>query len=63
MRYPMHSNGRHAAAIVGWSMWIAYASNPRRGTAGVVQYTSAYPPGLYSGERLTGQGILVTAGR
>lgn len=59
VRYPMYSNGRLAAAIVGWSMWLAYASNPPTEAAGVVQYASAYLPGVYSSERLTGWGILL----
>jgi amino acid transporter len=59
VRYPLYSNGRFAASIVGWSMWVCYVGNPPTEAAGVVQYASAYLPGVYSGSQLTGLGILL----
>lgn len=57
VRYPLYSNGRFAASIVGWSMWIAYVGNPPTEAAGVMQYASAYLPGVYDGKQLTPLGI------
>ncbi|WP_037570419.1 APC family permease [Phaeacidiphilus oryzae] len=62
VRYPLYSNGRLAAAVVGWSMWVAYVGNPPTEAAGVLQYASAYLPGLYSGTQLTGLGVLAAIG-
>lgn len=59
VRYPLYSNGRFTASIVGWSMWVCYVGNPPTEAAGVVQYASAYLHGVYSGSRLTGLGILL----
>ncbi|GAB3915643.1 ABC transporter permease [Microlunatus endophyticus] len=59
VRYPLYSNGRLAAAIVGWCMWVTYVGNPPTEAAGVVQYASSYIPGLYNGSRLTVIGILI----
>ncbi len=57
VRYPMYSNGRFAAGIVGWSMWVCYVGNPPTEAAGAVQYASAWLPGVYDGKELTGLGI------
>ena len=59
VRYPLYSNGRFAASIVGWSMWVTYVANPPTEASGVVQYASSYIPGLFSHDELTFAGILV----
>jgi len=59
VRYPLYSNGRLAASIVGWSMWVTYVANPPTEAAGVVQYASSYLPGLFRHDQLTFVGILV----
>jgi amino acid transporter len=59
VRYPLYSNGRLAAGIVGWSMWVAYVGNPPTEAAGAVQYASAYMGGIYNGSKLTSKGILL----
>jgi amino acid transporter len=58
VRYPLYSNGRFAASIVGWSMWVCYLGNPPTEAAGVLQYASSYLPGIYAGKQLTGLGIV-----
>jgi amino acid transporter len=62
VRYPLYSNGRFAASIVGWSMWVTYVANPPTEAAGVVQYASSYLPGLYRHNQLTVVGILIAVG-
>ncbi|MEY9940592.1 APC family permease [Streptacidiphilus sp. MAP5-3] len=62
VRYPLYSNGRLAAAVVGWSMWVGYVGNPPTEAAGVLQYASAYLPGMYHGKQLTGLGVLAAGG-
>ncbi|MFC4242533.1 APC family permease [Gryllotalpicola reticulitermitis] len=59
VRYPLYSNGRFAASIVGWSMWVTYVANPPTEASGVVQYASSYIPGLFSHSQLTGFGIVI----
>ncbi|MGN6742197.1 MAG: APC family permease [Amnibacterium sp.] len=59
VRYPLYSNGRFAASIVGWSMWVTYVANPPTEASGVVQYASSYIPGLFAHDELTFAGILV----
>jgi amino acid transporter len=59
VRYPLYSNGKLAASIVGWSMWVCYLGNPPTEAAGVLQYASSYLPGIYQGKQLTGLGILL----
>jgi amino acid transporter len=59
VRYPLYSNGRFAASIVGWSMWVTYVANPPTEAAGVVQYAASYLPGLYHKNQLTVVGILI----
>src|SRR5437763_1443495 len=58
VRYPLYSNGRFAASIVGWSMWVTYVANPPTEASGVVQYASSYIPGLFEKDQLTFAGIL-----
>lgn len=58
VRYPLYSNGRLAASIVGWSMWVGYVGNPPTEAAATVQYLSKLMPFLYEGEKLTLWGIL-----
>lgn len=62
VRYPLYSNGRFAASIVGWSMWVTYVANPPTEASGVVQYASSYIPGLFANKQLTGFGILCAIG-
>ena len=59
VRYPLYSNGRLAAGIVGWLNWVSYAGNPPTEASGVLQYASAYLPGVYTGGALTPLGILI----
>lgn len=62
VRYPLYSNGRFAASIVGWSMWVTYVANPPTEASGVVQYASSYLPGLFRHNQLTFPGILCAIG-
>jgi amino acid transporter len=62
VRYPLYSNGRFAASIVGWSMWVTYVANPPTEASGVVQYASSYIPGLFRNSQLTFPGILCAIG-
>jgi amino acid transporter len=62
VRYPLYSNGRFAASIVGWSMWVTYVANPPTEASGVVQYASSYLPGLFADGQLTFVGILCAIG-
>jgi amino acid transporter len=62
VRYPLYSNGRFAASIVGWSMWVTYVANPPTEASGVVQYASSYVPGLFRHNQLTILGILCAIG-
>ena len=59
VRWPLHTNGRLAATVVGWGIWVAYCTNPPSESAVVLQYASQHVPGLYSGSSLTGLGTLV----
>lgn len=59
VRYPLYSNGKLAAAIVGWSMWVTYVGNPPTEAAGVVQYANTWLHGVYDGTKLTGWGVLL----
>lgn len=61
VRYPLYSNGRLAASVVGWAMWLSYVGNPPSEAAAVVQYASKWWHGVYdsgAGE-LTGLGTSV----
>jgi amino acid transporter len=57
VRYPLYSNGRFAASVIGWNMWVCYLGNPPTEAAAVVQYASSYLPGVYHDKQLTGLGI------
>lgn len=59
VRYPLYSNGKLAAGIVGWSMWVTYVGNPPTEAAGVIQYANTWLPGVYRGDRLTALGVLL----
>jgi len=60
VRYPLYSNGRLAASIVGWAMWLSYVGNPPVEASATVQYASIWLPGVFSDDRLTGWGIVLT---
>ena len=47
VRYPLYTNGRLAATVIGISTWLAFVSNPPTEAAGVVQYAAAWIPGVY----------------
>lgn len=47
VRYPLYSNGRLAASVVGWAMWLSYVANPPSEASAVVQYASKWWPGVY----------------
>ena len=51
VRYPLYSNGRLAATIVGWVMWISYIGNPPTEAAAVLQYADSYVDGIFSGDQ------------
>lgn len=57
VRYPLYSNGRMTAGIVGWIMWVSYLGNPPTEAAAVMQYAGYYLPGVYEGKQLTPLGI------
>lgn len=65
VRYPLYSNGRLAASIIGWAMWLSYVGNPPSESAAVVQYASAWWHGpawwqrVYEGDKLTVLGTAV----
>lgn len=61
VRYPLYSNGRLAATVIGLSMWLCYVGNPPTEAAGVVQYAAAWLPGVYDARTaaLTGSGVLL----
>ena len=62
VRYPLYSNGRLAASIVGWCFWISYVGNPPTEASGTVQYMSTFVPGVFENERLTPLGIAIAIG-
>ena len=47
VRYPLYTNGRLAATVIGLSTWLAFVANPPTEAAGVVQYAAAWIPGVY----------------
>jgi amino acid transporter len=63
VRWPFLTNGRLVATLVGWGIWIAYATNPPSEAAAMLQYSSAHVSGLYSDSSgsLTAGGIAVAA--
>jgi amino acid transporter len=62
VRWPLYSNGRLVATLIGWGVWVAYATNPPSESAAVLQYASRWIHGLYNGTRLTGPGVLAAVG-
>ncbi|WP_017934735.1 APC family permease [Nocardioides sp. Iso805N] len=58
VRYPLYSNGRLAASIIGWAMWLSYVANPPSEASAVVQYASSWWDGVYD----TTTGDLTTLG-
>jgi amino acid transporter len=59
VRWPLRTNGRLAATLVGWGIWVAYCTNPPSESAVVLQYASQHVPGIYRGTSLTVLGTLV----
>jgi amino acid transporter len=61
VRYPLYSNGRLAASIIGWAMWLSYVANPPSEASAVVQYASKWWNGVYDTQnsKLTGLGTVV----
>ena len=61
VRYPLYSNGRLAASIVGWAMWLSYVANPPSEASAVVQYASKWWDGVYDTgtKQLTALGTVV----
>ncbi len=59
VRYPLYSNGRLAATVIGIAMWLCYVGNPPTEAAGVVQYAAAWLPGVYDARAgmLTAPGV------
>ncbi|MBE7190077.1 APC family permease [Jatrophihabitans endophyticus] len=64
VRWPFYSNGRLVATLIGWGIWVAYATNPPSEASAVLQYANHYLPGVYdtSAGRLTGLGTLAAIG-
>jgi len=64
VRYPLYSNGKLAATVVGFAMWLSYVGNPPSEASGVVQYASDWLGGVYDtqSEKLTHWGILLAIG-
>lgn len=59
VRWPLYTSGRLVATLVGWGIWVAYATNPPSESAAILQYASKYVPGLFQGTRLTTSGVLL----
>lgn len=61
VRWPFRTNGRLAATVVGWGIWVAYAVNPPSESAVVLQYAQQHISGLYNtaGSRLTALGTVL----
>lgn len=61
VRYPLYSNGRLAASVIGWAMWLSYVANPPSEASAVVQYASSWWGGVYntSSGHLTALGTTV----
>lgn len=59
------SNGRLAASLIGWAMWLSYIGNPPTEAAAVVQYASDWWHGpswwqnVFAGGSLTAFGTAV----
>ncbi|TDF92496.1 APC family permease [Arthrobacter terricola] len=61
IRYPLYSNGKLAAGIIGWCTNVGVIGVPALEASGVMQYASSYVPGLYAHGSLTLQGIIGSA--
>ncbi len=59
VRYPLYTNGSLVAAVIGWSIWLGYNSNPPTEASGIIQYISKFIPGVYANSHLTSVGILL----
>lgn len=62
VRWPYYASGRLVATLVGWGIWISYATNPPSESAALLQYMSKYVGGIYNGTSLTALGVLLAAG-
>ncbi|KYH43205.1 APC family permease [Branchiibius sp. NY16-3462-2] len=64
VRYPLYTNGRLAASVVGWAMWLSYVGNPPSEASAVVQYASTWWGAVYDSDahKLTPLGIAVAIG-
>lgn len=64
VRWPFYSNGRLVATLIGWGIWVAYATNPPTESAAMLKYASHYISGVYdvNTDKLTGLGTLVAVG-
>jgi amino acid transporter len=64
VRWPFYSNGRLVATLIGWGIWVAYATNPPTESTAMIQYASHYISGIYDDKsgKLTGWGTLVAIG-
>lgn len=59
VRWPFLSSGRLVATLVGWGIWIAYATNPPSEAAAMLQYSSAHIGHVYENGQLTALGIVI----
>jgi len=64
VRWPFYSNGRLVATLIGWGIWVAYATNPPTESTAMIQYASHYIGGIYDDGtgKLTGWGTLIAIG-
>lgn len=64
VRWPFYSNGRLVATLIGWGIWVAYATNPPTESSAMIQYASHYISGIYDTktDKLTGWGTLIAVG-
>ncbi|MGN7861239.1 APC family permease [Microbacterium sp. 22303] len=60
-RYPLYSNGRFAAGVIGWCGVVAVIGTPSLEAAAVMQYASSYIPGIFAGGSLTPLGVFCAA--
>jgi amino acid transporter len=61
VRWPFLSSGRLVATLVGWGIWIAYATNPPSEAAAMLQYSSVHIGHVYQNGQLTALGIAIAA--
>ena len=60
-RYPLYSNGKFVAAVLGWCGMIGVIGVPALEAAGVIQYASSYIPSLFTDGSLTPLGIIAAS--